>query len=65
MIHMTVNVRTDTNADKQHAEADRIEVNDGHLFVQKSNGTSGKKTHAIYAPGRWQHAALEDETPKA
>jgi hypothetical protein len=63
MIHMTVNVRTDTNSDNQHASADRIDVHDGHLFVQQVSGT-GKKTRAIYAPGRWHSAKIEEETAK-
>jgi len=58
MIHMTVQVLTDTRNTAAHDEADRIEQNEGHLLVRTTGSPS--KIVAIYAPGRWLSAKVAE-----
>ena len=62
MIHMTVKVHLDTKSISEHSTADKVDLRDGHLIVERVGNTAGKKTVAIYAPGRWQSAEVSDTT---
>lgn len=59
MIHMMVQVGTDTGSDKKHEGAGGIDVRDGHLFVLSTTGTA-TTTVAVYAPNRWRRAEVKN-----
>lgn len=64
MITMTVKVHLDTKEAKEHPGADKVDMVDGHLFVQHLGNRGGKKTLAVYAPGRWHSAEVMPETER-
>lgn len=43
------------------AEADSLEVQEGHLLVQKSGGIAGNRTVAVFAPSSWISAQIDPE----
>jgi len=44
-----------------YAEANSIRVDDGHLYVQKTAGSTSKTTLGVYAPGKWLRASKDDQ----
>lgn len=44
-------------------DADVLSVNDGHLVIGKDYGAGGVASVAIYAPGVWLSAVVEDAQP--
>nr|MDT0660847.1 hypothetical protein [Micromonospora sp. DSM 115978] len=59
-VTVTIPVNTTTQSIK-HAGATAIEVKDHHLYVKKSTGSTGSAKYlAIYAPGHWRDAVVND-----
>jgi outer membrane receptor for monomeric catechols len=59
---MAVTVKLNNSNESTYPDADFISIEDGHLHVRGSKqGTSGYRTIALYIPGYWVSAVVEDD----
>jgi hypothetical protein len=60
---MPVKVKVKSGEPKVHPNADLVGVRDGQLVVEKNTGAGNSDSVAIYAPGVWVSAVVEDAQP--